>query len=133
MLSELEKFSAFYQSKHNLFSDVDHVTGLLTNLIQNQFVQMAIRDSEPIGFIVGVLSDHIFNPSIKVFTEFAWWVEEKSRMSKAGLLLLNDFIEYGKANAMWINFTLEEHSPVKGSFLERKGFALKERCFVMEV
>jgi hypothetical protein len=133
MLGELRNFSDFYQTKRRLFADQEHVTTILTNLITNHFVCIAEKESSPMGFIVGMVSGHVFNPTIRTLTELAWWVEEKSRMSRAGLMLLNEFISFGKENADWINFSLEAHSPVKGDCLEKRGFSLKERNFILEV
>lgn len=85
------------------------------------------------GFIAGFLYPHFFNPEIMTLMEVFWWVAEPYRQSRAGLKLFNQFLEFGKDRADQVIFTLEDNSPVKGSFLTKKGFRVKEHSFVLEV
>jgi hypothetical protein len=55
------------------------------------------------------------------------------RGSSAGARLLEAFIAYGKKNADCIVMTLQAKSPVDPRSLERKGFRLYERNFMLEV
>jgi len=50
-----------------------------------------------------------------------------------GLMLLEEFTDWGKRNADWISFSLEDKSPVKDTTLTKRGFRLKERSFILEV
>jgi len=133
ILSQLKEFSAFYGTKKQLFGDVQYSKKLLTELINKQHWWVSETNGSLVGFIGGVLYDHMYNPDIKVFSESFWWVAEDHRRSRAGLLLLNEFEKWGKENADWITFGLEEVSPVNERTLLKRGFRLHERSYLMEV
>ena len=135
ILKELRKFSAFYGTKLSLFGEEPYARGFITTLVSQHLVLVAIPESQtdPIGFISGTVTPHAYNPEIRVLTETFWWVQEEHRGSRAGLLLLNEFTEWGKQNVDWITFSLEHHSPVKDTCLTKRGFKLQERAFLMEV
>jgi hypothetical protein len=142
LLTELKKFSEFFTSSIPLF-DPDTAEEILTNLVETQIIFVAVRRSvvtgtgvdvfHPIGFIAGALLAHPFNPKIRMLSEFFWWVQEEHRETRAGLLLLNEFTEFGKANADWIGMALEHFSPVNERCLLRRGYKFKERSFLLEV
>jgi hypothetical protein len=139
MVGELKLFSAFYDSKKPLFGHEGFVREGMTGMMKNHLVLVAERDGleggdyRPVGFIAGLLVQHIFNPLIRCLSETFWWVEEKHRTSRAGFMLLQAFIEFGKQNADWILCTIEENSPIGPDALLARGFKLKEKNFVMEV
>jgi RimJ/RimL family protein N-acetyltransferase len=134
LLPQLLRFSDFYGTKHSLFGDVDYARAALARMIENHlFIIAESKDVGPIGFIAGSLVLHPYNPKIKVLAENFWWVDEAHRGTRAGAILLKVFMEYGKENADWINFTLEQHSPVNEKTLLKRGFRLQERTYLMEV
>lgn len=134
IVQELRSFSDFYRTKKPLFQDEKYAKEFITNAIHEHVVFVAEKDFVgPIGFIAGLLIPHIFNPTIRVLNEAFWWVPEAYRHSKAGYLLLKEFIEFGKKNVDWILFTLEEGSPVNEFALIDRGFTPKERNYLMEV
>jgi hypothetical protein len=134
IMVELKAFSEFYDSKHELFgNDDDYSDALIRAFIEEHVFFVCENDGEFVGFICGLVSPHIYNPSIKVLTESFWWVKPEHRGSKAGLLLLNTFIDFGKGLADWIICTLEDASPVNDSVFYKRGFKLKERSFLLEV
>lgn len=133
MLAECEKFSQFYGSKLSLLSSMDFARQSLRTLITEQFVAVSEKEGEPTGFIAGILVPHFLNPEITVFNELLWWVREEHRNSRAGLLLLNAFTEFGKANADWMLCTLEVHSPLNDKHLIKRGFRKQETSYLMEM
>jgi len=133
LVIELKKFADFFGTRLSLFNEEYAPLGL-AGLIENHCFYIADKeDVGPVGFITGILQRHPFNPKIMALTEVFWWVAEEHRMSRAALMLFNKFVEFGKANADWINFSLETASPVKDNFMLKHGFRLQERSFMYEV
>lgn len=85
------------------------------------------------GFIAGFLYPHFFNPDIVVLSELFWWVPEKFRNGRSGLMLFKFFKEFGEERADQVIMTLEEESPVQPRFMTKRGFRAKERSFILEV
>lgn len=134
LLTQLKEFSAFYGTKKPLFGDEEYSRAKLLELIDQHLFLVAIEDLRgPVGFICGLSTPHFMNPDIQLLAEMFWWVVPECRGSKAGALLLNKFIQWGKENADWITFTLEHHSPVRDHILLKRGFKYQERAFLLEV
>ncbi len=137
MLGQLREFDMFIGAKRSLFPDVATATTQMLSLIAEHVVILAYSDvvepPEPVGFIIGLVGPHYFNPQLTVLTELMWWVDPEWRRSRAGLMLLNTFIAVGKEHADWIIVTLEEKSPVNPTTLEKRGFNLWERSYILEV
>lgn len=135
LLEQLWSFDDFCGTKHSLISPVEgEATEVLAQLITNSFFKIVETEKgRMVGFICGILTPHILNPKLNVFTELFWWVMEEARGTAAGALLLLEFVEFGKNHAQWTIMTLEEHSPVKPESLEKRGFKLKERNYLLEV
>jgi hypothetical protein len=134
LLTQLRAFSRFFDSKFDLFGEEDHARKVVTNMVENHVVFVA-EDSVKglLGFIAGYKATHPFNPKIRVLSENFWWVSEEHRGSRAALVLLNAFVEWGKANVDMICMALEAISPVNPDCLAKRGFKLQERAFTMEV
>lgn len=131
---QLKKFSDFFGTQKPLKGDGVFAREFIENLVANHLVLIADQfPSKPIGLISGLILPHMYNPEIRVLSETFWWVDEEHRGSRAGLRLLEEFIDFGKKNADWITFALEDNSPVRDEVLTRRGFRLKEKSFLMEV
>lgn len=131
---ELKSFSEFYGTNKSMFIDIEQAESIAKNLIENHVFFIATSASgELIGFISGMIMPHIYNPNILTLVESFWWVKEKYRFSKAGLKLLNHFVEFGKENVDWIIMTVESKSPVKDQTFLKRGFRLQEKSFLLEV
>ena len=134
ILGQLNQFSAMYGTKLSLFGDDEKYSrSLLQNIIDNHIILVAEAASGLVGLVCGLLSPHHFNPKIKVLSEQFWWVAAEHRESRAGYLLLKEFIRLGKEIVDWITFSLLDKSPVKRETLEKLGFVYREQSFVMEV
>lgn len=129
---ELKKFSEFFGSKIPLYDDREQAENVVSNMIKHHPFWIACQDDKPIGFISGYLTPHPYNSKLKQLSETFWWVRPESRGTAAGKMLLETFIAFGKDNADWVSFTLEEKSPVKDSCLTKRGFKLVERAYLME-
>ena len=134
ILPQLKKFSEFYGTSHELYGkDLAHSYNVLDTLINQHFFSVVEIDQKIIGFIAGTLAPHFFNNEITVLSEVFWWVNEEHRSNRAGALLFQEFMDFGKANADWITMTIEHHSPVKEESLLKRGFSLQEKSYLMEV
>lgn len=133
IIPELRTFSNFYGTKKNLFEENQETIDSLLGVITDHVFIIAEKNGEGIGFICGLINPHIYNRSFKILTELFWWVNEQNRNSKAGLMLLKEFINTGKENADWITFGLMETTPVKEKSILKYGFKKMETNFLMEV
>ena len=132
ILPELKAFAEFYASSHSLFSDDDGFNrNTLKLIIENHYFMVSESNEKPSGFIAGLISQHLFNPKIKTFTELFFWVKPEYRGSRAGSALMDDFTKFGEQYD-WTIMTLESESPIKDSSILKRGFREKERSFIKE-
>lgn len=135
LLDQLWAFDVFCNTKHSLIPMQEgSATLIVANLIETAYFQIVETTvGKSVGFICGVLTPHMLNPDIVVLTELFWWVMPEYRGSHAGSRLFIEFEQYGKKHADWVIMTLEENSPVRPESLEKRGFRLKERNYLLEV
>lgn len=134
LVDQLKDFSLFYGTKRPLYTSEDFARKGLEKIINEHLLIIAEKDGVgPVGFIAGLFVPHVFNPDIFVLNEAFWWVPELYRGTRAGALLLREFVAWGKKEADWILFTLENESPVNETALLRHGFTFKERSYLLEV
>jgi hypothetical protein len=127
-----EDFAKFYGSKISLAGNPEYGRIFLKDMIDRHYVLIGLKDNEPVGFIAGLITPHHFNPDIRQLAELLWWVPEQFRNTGIGMLLFNEFMEFGKENCDWITFSLEEISPIKDTFLLKRGFRMTERAYLKE-
>jgi hypothetical protein len=134
LVTQLRSFSAYFGTKRSLFGDEEFAKDGMRRMMDEHFMRVSERDDGVLtGFISGIITPHLFNPSIRVLTETFWWVAEPFRKTRSSVLLLNSFLSWGEANADWIAFGLEAQTPVKDEALIKRGFHLQERSFLREV
>jgi len=133
LVSELQKFATFFDSVHSMFDETHWRQGL-SGMIESHLVLVAEKEGVGlIGLIAGFVCPHPFNPKIRVLSESFWWVTESHRQSRAGAMLLAEYMKWGEANCQWILMALEANSPVNEETLLKRGFRLKERAYLKEV
>lgn len=133
IVSELKKFSEFYGTQRELFLNEENSKPLVQMWVSEHLVLVAERESQLLGFIAGLVHPHLYNPEIQVLSELFWWVPEEYRNTRAGALLLNEYMMWGKKNTNWITMTLEHNSPVNEKSLFKRGFKLVEKSYLLEV
>lgn len=133
MIEELKQFAELFESHRSLWPGHEIARQIIGGLIETQVCFVAEQDEKPVGFIVGLLTNHFFNPEIKSLAEMFWWVSKEHRNGRAGAMLLNRFIEFGKQNAHWVTMSLESKSPITDKALLKRGFKLNEKAFLLEV
>lgn len=133
LLGELRKFSEFIGTSRHVFGEESHVEIILTGLINDHVTLLSEKDGTPSGFIIGILGPHPFNPSIRLLSEQAWWVTPEYRGSRAGLMLLDAFLEQGRKFADWVTISTEAHSSISENHLAKRGLKLQEKSYLLEV
>ena len=133
LLEQAQAFEKAAGYKHRLFPGAEKASLVFAGLITNHIVLIATTGAERLGFIAGAKSNHHFNPELRLLVELLWWVPEKYRGSRAGLMLMREFERIGRAEADQVVFSLEADSPVRLEHMTRRGFRLVERSFLLEV
>lgn len=149
IISQLRKFSDHYGTKRPLFGEEDHAAAVVHDLINSHLMLVAtktipnasvvpdeiydVRLQELVGFITGHVVDHPYNPDTRLLSEAFWWVAKAHRDGRAGAMLFDRFIEWGKLNVDWISMSsLHEHPVSPRTFINR-GFKPYEISYLMEV
>lgn len=139
LISELKDFSKLYGTKRPLYDGNDeYCRGAIEQLVTNHVILIAELRGEDhkdcIGFIGGYVSLHPFNPAIKTLCETFWWISEEYRGGRAAIQLLDAFtLEGEKLGAHWITVSSLESNPLPDKLLNRRGYILRERAYVMEI
>lgn len=132
IVNELKSFSDFFDSKVKLLQDLDHARHVIKIHIDHHIILVSEMGGELTGFISGVIGPHAFNPMMTTVTETFWWVSEKFRNGRSGLMLLNEFTRIAKEKAQWIVVTIEKNSPINDRCLTKRGFKAVETQYLME-
>ena len=133
LIGQLKTFSEFYGHKKSLYGDEEYCREGLRRTITGHFFLIAERGKDRLGFIAGLVAPHLYNPSIRNLTELFWWVAEEHRGSSAGLVLLDEFVKWGKENCDWICFSITKDTRIDPEHLLKRGFKPYESSFLMEV
>lgn len=132
LVTELTEFAKFYDSKYLIgCADTEYGRSLLANLINKHVFLVSEFNSILTGFICGLIAPHYFNPNFMTLTELLWWVKPEYRHTRAGAMLLNNYIEIGR-EFDWCVMTLEDKSPIKPESLLKRGFKFKEQSYILE-
>lgn len=110
------------------FVNVEQLYKLAHMGLEMESVFIARVDGKYAGAVCGILSDNFFNPNLKTLVEAFWYVLPEYRYTRAGLMLLNSFVEFGNEVADDTTMCLLTESPVKT--LEKRGFVRTEQAFI---
>lgn len=133
LIRQLTLFSAFNATIYPMLGDEEHARAGLLGMMQQHFLRIAERFGERLGLIAGYVMNHPFNPHIRVLCEAFWWVDPMHRNTRAGAMLLDEYVAWGKANCDWVQFMLQSNSPVSDKPLLKRGFRLHEKSYLLEV
>ena len=75
------------------FYNKNAVEGLIRQGMSTNTMWIVLKNNEPVGALGALVTPVAFNPSIQMIHEIFWWVDSTHRNGRAGLLLLNAFIE----------------------------------------
>lgn len=109
--------------------DRESVSNLFTSTVESGTCWIAVIDNQAIGVLAAIPSRHLMNNKKTILSEIIWYVLPEFRKTKAALKLFNMFNEESKKYDL-CSFSLLPHSDVDPSFLERKGFVMKEFGFL---
>lgn len=131
---QLKDFAAFFGMTQSLYPDDVAASAGVADMVERHLVLIAADDEgERLGLIAGLFHPHPYNAKLKYLTETFWWVDPSRRRSLAGAALIDEFVIYGREHADVVVMSLLANSPVNDETLEKRGFKLKERSFVLEV
>lgn len=134
LMRELKAFAVYFDTVHSLYPDDEYARAGIYSMIKDHLVLIAERTGVgPVGFITGVIQPHFYNPQISVLVECWWWVVPNHRRSRAAILLLNEFVKWGKEHCDWITLCLTKKTPVLERQFIKRGFHEHERCYLLEV
>ncbi len=131
--TELVEFSQSIGTKHSLFPpSAEALRGSLQFFMRDHLFLVAERGTQRLGFIVGFVTPHPFNHKLQVLTEVLWWVPPRHRGCRAGVMLLDAFVDWGKDNAEWVYFAIHRTTPMSDRALVRRGFREEQRQYLLE-
>jgi hypothetical protein len=133
VIDQAWEFCEFFGSRYSLFNE-EYLREYVPELMEKHvFLVACDHDGTRMGFLAAMRVTHLLNPLISTLSEVAWWVAEQFRGSRAGTYLLLKYVGIGRDTAKWVTMSLEANSPVKPEALERLGFRLQERSYILEV
>ena len=112
--------------------DPHTIQELALKSIRDQTTLVVSKDSHIIGVIGGVLVPHYLNRNQLTLAEIMWYVLPEHRSGRAGLMLLKGFADMAKQRAAKATLSLLGSSPISDKTLEKFGFKLAERNYLME-
>lgn len=107
------------------------MTNIVIAAIEQETVFIGTADEQPVGVIGGIIVPHYLNADKTTLAEIMWYVYPEYRETRVGLLMLKKYSERAK-DFDYATFSLLAGSPISDRTLERYGFHLKERSFLME-
>lgn len=132
LMSQAPNFFSFLQTRHSLYNE-QQIALIFRELLKNGIVLVVEKEGNVVGALGATVGGHPYNPTLLSAFEVFWWVEEKHRDSRAGILLFNEYIRFSKEReCKMVHISKLEHSPFKEEFLVKKGFSLVEKAYLME-
>ncbi len=98
--------------------------------IENHRVTVCRRDGKLVGVMLARLCNSNFDRDLKVLRQDILYCRPGTRAAK---LLLEDFIDFGKANAKHVITAIGKRTNIKGRSLEKLGFKELETLYRLEV
>lgn len=101
----------------------------LKRFAEEHLLLMCYRNGQPVGFLAGTIFGSFFDPRIKILYQNLLFSLPNTRSS---LLLLKEFIDFGKTNANHTISVIGQNSNIKPRSLLRLGFTKLEELYRME-
>lgn len=115
--------------------DATYVTAMLTELMAGRGLILLAEDEAGIcGMLIAGIGPSIWSPKHLLMREYAYWVNEKSRFSSAGLRLLSAYKTCGEAfktEGRIANFTISKMVNSPDLKFEKYGFKKLEEFWVI--
>jgi hypothetical protein len=84
-----------------------------------------------LGFIVGTITPHLYNPKLTLLAHLLWWVEKSRRGGVAAHYLFTSFVDYGLKHADMITLSIRDDVPLKPSSFAKYGLERHDKCYIM--
>ncbi len=101
------------------------------NYARHGLFLIALKDNAPVGGLLARLYESVFDYETKILFCDVMHVEPGN--SRATYMLIQEFIDFGKANANHILTATHEKTNIKRRSLERLGFKKLEELYRLEV
>lgn len=105
---------------------------LALRCIREQTALVVTKAGKCVGVIGGVLVPHYLNKNQMTLAEIMWYVLPQYRTGRAGMMLLKGFKEMAEQRATKATLSLLGSSQISDKTLERFGFKLMERAYLLE-
>lgn len=110
----------------------DHALNMVEFSYDQEFLAVVVHEGEIIGFASGIYAPLLGNSSVLAGTEVAWWVDQKHRGGKHGIMLLKFMENRAKELGIkyWNMVAMESSMPdtIKGMY-ERMDYTHQESTF----
>lgn len=120
------------KNRHN----ENHILLLFTNIIAGQgraFV--AYEDSTPIGLLISIIQQNIWNPEVRLLHELAFYVEPEYQHRSVGYRLIKEYEKYGNqlVNCKVISGFTISRLPTSKFDPSSKGYDLIDQTYLKQV
>lgn len=113
------------------YVNVDSIYTLVRHGIASNTVWVVLKNDVLVGALGALVVGNMFNPTITSLNEVFWWVDPEHRGGRAGLLLLNAFMDASEGFDE-STMSLLTTSEVLNNTLQKRGFELREFGFHKE-
>lgn len=97
---------------------------------KHHYFRVCLKDDKPVGFIIATIGQHMFDYNIKILSQQLMFAETGT---KAGYLLMQDFIDFGKLHSNHIITMIADYTNIKEKSLVKLGFKKLETAYRMEI
>jgi hypothetical protein len=130
---QLRDFASSLGTKYSYIPpDDESLHSIVQDMVDNHVVIVAWARGDRVGLIGGIATPHPFNPAISCLVERFWWVPPTVRGSRAGYLLLRDFMKIGERYHTTI-VSLEDDSNVSDRMMQKFGLKMYEKSYSREM
>ena len=124
MAAEQDYFSSLYSEEHSP-KVVEQLLTIGVSLVAEN------ADKKKLGFILGTITPHLYNPDLKVLSHMQWWVHPDHRKGVVAHILFTSFTNMGHEHADIITLSLRDDVPIKSENLKRYGFERHDKCYFL--
>jgi len=98
-------------------------------LRQGGRIAICYRDGKPVGLMAARLFESVFDPEVRILMQDTLYAKSGTRAAK---LLLDEFIDFGRAHANHVLTTIASATNIRPRSLEKLGFEKLEETYRLE-
>ena len=130
IVEQAKIFDEYYNGVVPFFSETYARENAVALINGRGIVLISEQNGHRTGFISGIISPHIYNPTIRVLVEMLWWVIPMYRKTRAGAKLLRAFTAWGKDNADMLTISIPTKTYIREESMKKNGWGMVEKTFV---